>query len=94
MSITEKLQEIGINPVVPLPICAQAAGVSQQTLKKIAARGELEIIRVSERRCGIRRSVLDAFLESRQSAVTVTGKSAPARFGNVGKRERVVRTDV
>jgi len=37
------------------------------------------IVRVSERRCGIRRSVLDRFNESLQSAVTVTGKNTARR---------------
>jgi hypothetical protein len=74
--IAEKLKNIGLDPIVPLSMCAEAIGVSPQTLKNIARRGneieidgerypELVIIRVSERRCGIRRSVFDRYLESR-----------------------------
>jgi hypothetical protein len=92
--LAAKLQDLGLDPIVPLPLCAEAIGVSTQSLKGLARRGELEIIRVSERRCGIRRSVLDAFLESRKSAVTVTGKGAAPRLGNICKRAREVRTDV
>ena len=66
------------------------------SLKNIARRGntieingeqypELEIIRVSERRCGIRRSVFDRFAETRKSAVTVTGKTASRRLGVMAK---------
>jgi hypothetical protein len=95
----KKLEDLGFDPIVALPICAQALGVSMQTLKNIARRGkeieidgkrypELQIIRVSERRCGIRRSVLDRFIESRKSAVAVTGKSsAPRRLGVMAKRK-------
>ena len=73
---SRKLEEIGLDPIVPLPLCAQALGASTQTLKNLAKRGDLEIIRVSERRCGIRRSVLDRFLESRKSAVAGKGRAA------------------
>jgi hypothetical protein len=84
--IAEKLKGIGLDPIVPLSMCAEALGASTQTLKNIARRGDLEIVRVSERRCGIRRSVLDRFLESRKSAVTVTGKKAgPRRLGVMAK---------
>jgi hypothetical protein len=82
----EKLKEIGIDPVVSLTVCAEALGVSTQTLKNIARRGDLEIVRVSERRCGIRRSKFDSFLESRKSAVTVSGKRATPRLGIMAKR--------
>jgi hypothetical protein len=89
MSIVEKIRELGLDPIVPLPICAEAAGLSQQTLKAMAARGEMEIIRVSERRCGIRRSVLDAFLESRKSAVEPIARPAPRKaLGEGIKRMR------
>jgi hypothetical protein len=86
--IAEKLKDIGLDPIVPLLLCAEAIGVSTQTLKNIARRGDLEIIRVSDRRCGIRRSVFDRFLESRKSAVTVTGKTAPRRLGIMANLKR------
>jgi len=85
LEIAEKLKNIGLDPIVPLPICAQVFGVSTQTLKNMARRGDLQIVRVSERRCGIRRSVLDRFLETRKSAVTVTGKRASRRLGIMAK---------
>jgi hypothetical protein len=86
--IADKLKDIGLDPNVPLPLCAEALGTSTQTVKNIARRGELEIIRVSERRCGIRRSVLDKFLDSRKSAVTVTGKAPAKALGNMAKGKR------
>lgn len=52
-----------------------------QGLKSYARRhpDQLQIIRVSERRCGIRRSVLERFLESHKSALTGgNGKLTPA----------------
>lgn len=83
--IIEKLQALGIDPVVPLNMCAQALGVSPQTLKNKARRGELEIVRVSERRCGIRRSMFDKLDKSLKSAVTVTGKNTRRRLGAMAK---------
>ena len=79
--IAEKLKAIGIDKIVSLPMCAEALGVSTQTVKNIARRegSGLEIIRVSERRCGVRQSVLDRFLETRKSAVTVTRRRGGAR---------------
>jgi hypothetical protein len=89
--IAQKLKDIGLDPIVPLPICAEVLGMSTQTVKNIARRGlthpagGLEILRVSERRCGIRRSVLDAFLDRKSAAVT--GKKAGPRLGIIGKPE-------
>src|SRR5262249_24483172 len=74
--IVKKLEAIGVDPVIPLPMCAQALGVSTATLKNFAKRRELEIIRVSDGRCGVRRSVFDRFNKSLGSAVAVTGKNA------------------
>ena len=89
--VAEKLRNIGVDPIVPLPMCAEAVGASAQLLRALARKGELEIIRVSERRCGIRRSVLDRFIESRKSAVsTVKGKAPP----QLAKAEREASADV
>jgi len=84
--IAEKFKGIGVDPILPLSICAEGLGVSVLTLKNIARRGDLEILRVSERRCGIRKSVYDRFHESRQSAVTVSKKAGPRRLGVMAKR--------
>src|SRR5262245_20888473 len=87
MSAAEILSELGLDPIIPLPLAADAAGVTTQTLKNIARQRpeDLTSIRVSERRCGIRRSVLDRFLATRQSALTVSGKTTPARLGAMAK---------
>jgi hypothetical protein len=48
----------------------------------------LEIIRLSERRCGIRQSIFERYVASRKSAVAVTGKrAAPRRLGAMAKRD-------
>ena len=40
--IADKLKDIGLDPIVPLPICAEVIGISTQTVKNIARRGEAE----------------------------------------------------
>lgn len=55
----------GIDPVVPLKDAAVVAGVHAQTLKNECRRGRIVLIRVSERRIGIRKSELNRYLDSR-----------------------------
>jgi hypothetical protein len=91
VSIIEKLKDIGVDPIRPLPLCAAEAGVSTQTLKFIAKRSPdlLQIIRVSERRCGVRESVWRRFLESRKSAVSPVASTTPRQaLGAAGKAKR------
>jgi hypothetical protein len=56
-----------VDPVVKITDAATAIGVSLCTLKRIAERNEIKIIRLSPRRLGIRASELNRFLESRET---------------------------
>jgi hypothetical protein len=51
--------------IVPLPEASAITGVSVDTLKRLHKRKELEIIRLSPRRIGIRLSALWAFIDGR-----------------------------
>jgi len=54
-----------LDRVVPLPEASAITGLSVDTLKRCHKREELEIIRLSPRRVGIRLSALWAFIEAR-----------------------------
>jgi excisionase family DNA binding protein len=51
--------------VVSLPEAAHIVGVSKDTLRRCAKRGELRILQLSPRRRGVRLSDLKLYLESR-----------------------------
>lgn len=55
----------GIDPVIPVKDAAAAAGVHVQTLKNEAMRGKLKLIKVSERRIGVRESEWNRYLDAR-----------------------------
>jgi excisionase family DNA binding protein len=52
--------------VLAIPEAALLAGVSVDTLRRVARRGELTILRLSPRRIGIRASELARWLASRE----------------------------
>ena len=54
--------------VVSVHEAATRAGVSPATLKRCSARGELQILKLSPRRVGIRLSKLNAWLDSRAAS--------------------------
>lgn len=54
--------------VVSIHEAATKAGVSPATLKRCSARGELQILKLSPRRVGIRLSKLNAWLDSRATS--------------------------
>jgi excisionase family DNA binding protein len=54
--------------VISLHDAATRTGVSQSTLRRLAARKELKIIRLSLRRVGIRESELARWMDSRALA--------------------------
>jgi len=58
-----------IDPVLPIHDAAILAGnVHRCTLRRCANRGELQLIRVSPRRIGVRKSELLRWLDSRAAA--------------------------
>jgi hypothetical protein len=85
--IAEKHKAPGtIDPFVDIRKVAEELGISVRVAKRLASQGELEILRISERRCACRRSNIDHFKATRQSAVVVTGKNrAPRRLGVMAK---------
>ena len=54
--------------VVSVHEAAAKAGISPATLKRCAARGEVQILKLSPRRVGIRLSRLNAWLDSRAAS--------------------------
>jgi len=55
-------------PIVSLAEAAKASGVHKMTLRNCGKRGEIEIIQLSPRRIGIRKSELVRWLNSRAIA--------------------------
>ena len=51
--------------VVSIHEAATKAGISPATLKRCSARGEIQILKLSPRRVGIRLSTLNAWIDSR-----------------------------
>ena len=51
--------------VVSIHEAASKAGISPATLKRCAARGEVQILKLSPRRVGIGLSTLNAWIDSR-----------------------------
>ena len=56
-----------IDPVLAIPEAAKIAGISPWTLKRVARNGDLTIIRLSERRIGIRMSELYRWMDTREA---------------------------
>ena len=54
--------------VVSIHEAAAKAGVSPATLKRCSERGEIQILKLSPRRVGIRLSRLNAWLDSRAAS--------------------------
>jgi hypothetical protein len=54
-----------IDPILPLAYAAYELGLCVRTLKRYHEDGELEIIRLSARRIGVRRSELTRFINKR-----------------------------
>ena len=54
-----------IDPLIPPAIAAAEIGVSTDTLRRAWRRKDIEVIRVSKRRLGIRRSELARYLNER-----------------------------
>lgn len=57
-----------IDTVLSKPSAALALDISLDTLERIIARGELRLIRITPRRVGIRRSELERYIASRETA--------------------------
>ena len=53
------------DPVLAVDDAAVEVGLSSKTLRRLYDRGEIEFIKLSERRIGIRRSELARFLNER-----------------------------
>jgi hypothetical protein len=53
------------DPIILLKEAARISGVTAQTLKNEAGRGKLTLIRISERRIGVRQSEWERYLDSR-----------------------------
>lgn len=53
--------------VVSVHEAAAKAGISPATLKRCSERGEIQILKLSPRRVGIRLSTLNAWIDSRAS---------------------------
>jgi hypothetical protein len=56
----------GFDPVLSLPHVAALAGIFVATLKRIAERGEIKILKLSPRRLGVRSSECNRFIGSRE----------------------------
>jgi len=54
-----------VDKVVSLPEAAHLAGVSPDTLRRCHKRKEIQIIKLSPRRVGVRLSDLKAFIDAR-----------------------------
>jgi predicted site-specific integrase-resolvase len=63
-SPTEPISHIrfGVDPVVPLRDAAAIVGCHPDTLKNQAKRGKLQLLRISQRRLGIRQSEFNRYL--------------------------------
>ncbi|MGA7328439.1 MAG: hypothetical protein WBX25_29105 [Rhodomicrobium sp.] len=55
----------GVDPIVPLKDAAAIAGCHPDTLKNEARRGKLALLRISQRRIGVRESEFNRYLDSR-----------------------------
>ena len=55
----------GVDPIISLKDAAVIADCHPQTLKNEAKRGHLTLIRISERRIGVRESEFNRFLSAR-----------------------------
>jgi hypothetical protein len=59
------VERVGIDPIILLREAAALASCHPDTLKNQARKGNLKLIKVSERRIGVRQSEFDRFLNSR-----------------------------
>lgn len=57
-------QYFRLDPIVPLRIAAAHVGVHPDTLKNAAKRGKLKMLRISQRKLGIRESELNRYLNA------------------------------
>jgi transposase len=62
------MQEAAPDRVASLVEAAKILGVSVNTVKRMSARGEVTILRISPRRVGVRLSQLMKLLDSREVA--------------------------
>lgn len=63
-----RISRFGFDPVVSLREAAAIIGCHPDTLKNQARRGKLTILRISERRLGIRGSELNRYLATCEAA--------------------------
>jgi hypothetical protein len=54
-----------VDPILPLKDAAVIAGCHPDTLKNEARRGKLSLLRISQRRIGVRESEFNRYLNSR-----------------------------
>ena len=66
-TILSELVEQGYDPVLSLPQVEALTSINKRTLFRLADQGQLKILRISERRRGVRRSELERFLSSREA---------------------------
>ena len=65
---TKHLARFGFDPIISLKDAAALAGCHAETLKNEAKRGKLTLLRISERRIGVRESEFNRYLDSRHWA--------------------------
>jgi Helix-turn-helix domain len=53
-----------LDPIIMVREAARVCGLHAETLKNEARRGKLKLLRVSQRKIGVRKSELDRYLES------------------------------
>jgi len=66
MDGNQKLAEL--DPVITLDDAANFASVHRDTLRRCGRRGDIDIVQISPRRIGIRKSELRRWLDSRAAA--------------------------
>lgn len=67
-TILSELVEQGYDPLLSLDQFAALTSINKRTLRRLADEGKLKIVRISARRCGVRRSEYERFLASREAA--------------------------
>jgi excisionase family DNA binding protein len=67
-TILSDLVAMGHDPLLSLEQVAALTSLNKRTLQRLAEQGQLKILRISARRCGVRRSELERFLASREAA--------------------------
>jgi excisionase family DNA binding protein len=67
-TILSNLVQQGYDPLLSLDQVAALTSIHKRTLRRLADQDKLKIVRISARRCGVRRSEYERFLASREGA--------------------------